>query len=532
MSAAVESRARPAASALLLGGLVILALGLRLPSFSGALWGDELATNYVVNGFGVGDLGWILTHGKEATPPLFFALTWLTRWFDDTEGLRLVSLLAGLAAIPLTYLVGLDTVGRQAATVGATLVALSPFQIFYATEARAYELLMLLCLLATFALLRALRSGRTGWWVAYGLSASAAMYTHYAAIFVLVALFGWAFLSHREARRPLILATLGAALLFAAWIPEFIDDTGKQAAKNIELIHPLTLAQAKTDMVRMWFGSPLLDVADVPGGLALALIAASLALGFLGLALRLRGTANWWPPSRGVELVLALALAAPVGAALHNVVAPSVFVPRNLIASWPGFALLVGAVVTAGQRPIRTASVGLLLVGFGIGAVKMLDGENRRPEVAAAAAYIERTGDPGSPVIDVPQITPGPQTAIEAALAPKGKALPVGRPIFELGLPPFAERLELNRRGQSLSQAGPAVPPDQIARQAADAAGNGTLFVVGPPGPLGQWRAFPGAPASLLAALPQRFHEVASRTFGSSAFGIGVHVLSDERARP
>jgi len=164
MSAAVESRARPAASALLLGGLVLLALGLRLPSFSGALWGDELATNYVVNGFGVGDLGWILTHGKEATPPLFFVLTWLTRWFDDTEGLRLVSLLAGLAAIPLTYLVGLDTVGRQAATVGATLVALSPFQIFYATEARAYELLMLLCLLATFALLRALRSGRTGWY--------------------------------------------------------------------------------------------------------------------------------------------------------------------------------------------------------------------------------------------------------------------------------------------------------------------------------------------------------------------------------
>jgi hypothetical protein len=532
MSVAAERGAPTRTTALLLGALVVLALLMRLPSFSGALWGDELATNYVVNGFGAGDLWWILIHGKEATPPIFFVLTWLTKGFDGTEGLRLVSLLAGLAAIPLTYLVGLETVGRAAGAVGAALVALSPFQIFYATEARAYELLLFCCLIATFALLRAVRSGRTGWWVSYGLSAAAAMYTHYVAVFVLAALFGWAFFAHPGARRQLIMANLGAVLLFAPWIPEFIDDTGKQAAKNIELLHPLTIGQAKTDLLRMWFGSPLLDVGELPGNLALALIAASLALGTVGAALALlkRGGPSW-RPSSGLVLVFILALATPVGLALHNVVAPSIFTPRNLIASWPGFALTVGALVTAGPMAIRAASIALLLGGFGIGAAKMLDEPNRRPEIAAAAAYIERTGDPGSPVVDQPQFTPGPQTGFEAALAPKGQGLPDDRAIFELGLPSFPERLELNRKGESFSQAGPPVPPEEIARRAARLAGDGTLFVLGPPATLPQIRAFPGPLATFLAALPPRFHEVESRNFsGPSIFGIGVHVLKGDSA--
>jgi mannosyltransferase len=530
MSAWAERRA-PLAALFALGALVALALLLRLPSFSGALWGDELATNYVVNGFGVESFGSILVHGKEATPPLFFLLTWLTKAFDGAEGLRLVSLLAGLAAIPLTYLAGRETVGRPAAVVAAALVTLSPFLIFYATEARAYALLMFCCLLATFTLLRALHSGGTGWWIAYGASTAAAMYTHYVAVYALAGLFVWAFVAHPEARRPLLLANLGGALLFAPWIPQFVDDTGKQAAKNIELIHPLSVGQAKTDLLRMWFGSPLLDVNEVPGNVALALIGASFAVGAVGAAVRLR-SARRWRPSSGLILIAILAVAVPVGAALHNLVAPSIFTPRNLIASWPGFALLVGALVTAGPPAIRIASVALLMGGFGIGAAEMVDETTRRPDIVAAANYIEQTGDPGSPVVDMPQFTPGPQTAFEAALAPKGEGLPTDRFIFELGLPSFADRLELNRKGESFSQAGAPVSPQEIASRAARFAGDGgTLFVIGPPVPLAAVRAFPGPLSSFLAALPPRFHEVESRRFpGPSIFGIGVHVLSDAPA--
>jgi hypothetical protein len=527
MSVYADKKASPAATALLLGALVALAIALRLPSFSGALWADELATNYVVHGFGTGGLFSILLHGREATPPIFFLLTWLTKGVDGAEGLRIVSLLAGLASIPLTYLVGVRTVGELPAFVGAALVALSPFQIFYSTEARAYELLMFTCLLATFALLQALSTNRAGWWVAYGLSVAVAMYTHYVALFVLFGLFAWAFFAHPHARRPLLLSNLGAALLFAPWIPEFVDDSGKQAAKNIEMLHPLTLGHAKTDLLRMWFGT----VSDLPGKPAMWLIAAGIGVGSIGLALRLArsGTAGWLPPSTGVVLVVVLALATPVGLVLHNIVAPSIFTPRNLIGSWPGFALALGALAGAGPGPIRTVAIGLLIAGVGIGAVKMLDGDNRRPEYDAAAAFIERTGSPRSPVVDLPQFAVGPQMPLEAALAPNGAALPPDRPIYELGFPTLPERLEITRRGESLYQAGAGtpVPPETIGRQAARAAGNGTLFVVGPPANLNLLRAFPGPLATFLAALPPRFHEVESRTFpGPFVFAIGVHVFS------
>jgi hypothetical protein len=492
----------------------------------GALWGDELATNYVVNGFGADSFGTILIHGKEATPPLFFLLTWLTKGFDGTEGLRLVSLLAGLAAVPLTYLIGRESIGRLAGLVGAALVALSPFQIFYATEARAYELFMFVCLLAAWTLLRALGSRRTAWWIAYAVSAALAMYTHYAAVFILAGIFCWAFVARPRERRSLLLASSGAALLFLPWLPEFIDDTGKQAARNIELLHPLSLGVAKNDLLRTWFGSPLFDLGDLPGNLGVALIVAGIAIGLVGVLLVRRRSGESWRPSAAVVFVVILALAPPVGAALHNLVAPSIFTPRNLIASWPGFALVLGALATAGPTAVRVASVALLLAGFAIGAAQMLDDMNRRPEIAEAADYIESTGVPGSPVVELPQFTPGPQTAFEAALAPKGRGLPADRTVYPLGLPSFADRLELNRRGESFSQAGAPVPSERIAADAARQAGSGPLFVVGPSGSLAAARAFPGPLTSFLDALPPRFHEVASRRFaGPVVFGFGVHVL-------
>jgi hypothetical protein len=522
----------PTTALMLVAGLFAIGLGLRLLVLGGALWGDELSTNFVVNGFGVADFPWLLRHSKEATPPLFFLLTWLTKGIGGAEGLRLVSLLAGVAAIPLTYLLGLETVGRRGATVGAALVTLSPFQIFYATEARAYELLMLTCLVASYALVRALSSGRTSWWVGYGVASAAAMYTHYAAVFVLLGLFAWAFIAHPDARRPLIVASLATALVFAPWIPAFVDDTSEQATKNIEPAFPLTLHNAVDAMIRIWFAGAISRLSYLPGSLALTLIAVSVAVGAAGLVLRASTSREWrWPPA-GVVLVIVLALASPVGAALHNVVALSIFTPRNLIASWPGFALALGALVTAGAAPFRRVAVVLLLAGFGIGAVKLAEDANRRPDLEGAARFIESTGEPGAPVVDVPQFSPGPQMAMEAALAPTGAPAPSDRSVFELGTPTLADRLEINRRGRAFDPNVPPVAPEQVARQAARIAGDGTIFVVATPQvSLDRLRLGPGPLASFLNTLPERFHEIDSRGFGGPRiagleFGAEVHVLS------
>ena len=58
--------------------------------------------------------------------------------------MRLPSLIAGTATIPLVYLLGVRTLGRTAGLIAAAVIALSPFMIYYSVEARAYALMIAL----------------------------------------------------------------------------------------------------------------------------------------------------------------------------------------------------------------------------------------------------------------------------------------------------------------------------------------------------------------------------------------------------
>ena len=100
------------------------------------------------------------------------------------------------------YVIGARTVGRKAGVVAAALTALAPFMIFYSSEARAYQLAIVLVLLSTLALLNAVRDGRTGWWVAYAACSCAAVYTHYTSAFPLAAQLLWVLWAHPRRARP------------------------------------------------------------------------------------------------------------------------------------------------------------------------------------------------------------------------------------------------------------------------------------------------------------------------------------------
>jgi hypothetical protein len=509
-------------------GVTAIGLALRLPSFTDSLWGDENSTNYVVNGFGAGSVLHILHTDQEGTPPLFFLLTWVTKGIGGVEGLRLVSLLAGLAAIPLTYLLGLWTVGRPAGIVGAAIIALSPFEIFYSTEARAYALVTFFCLMAALLLLRALASGRWGWWAAYALSAAAAIYSHYNGVFVLTGLFLWALAFYPRMRLQLALATAGGAVLFLPWLPRFLDETGEVTAKFTAALHPLTAGNVKHDVISWSFGHPVIPTADVPGRPALFLAIAALALGAVGLALKLRAqpVEDWWPPPSGVGLAAILALAAPVGALIWSLLGSSIFIPRALASSWPGLAISYGGLVTAGRLPIRFVATAMLLLAFTVGGLKMLDADNQRPDFAGVVSFVDQSGDPQSPVVELPQPSPGPQTNLETAFAPTGEASP-RRPVLPLGRSTLEARLDARRRGLPLFAPLPVPSPGEIARRAGRLAGRGRLFLVtwGIPN-IEQLRRTPGPVADFLAALPPRFHEVESRTFpGAWFFDESVHVL-------
>jgi uncharacterized membrane protein len=121
---------------------------------------------------------------SESAPPLYYALAWL--WTQplgtDEAGLRSLSALAGVATVPVAYLLGRELRGLRAGLLAAALVAVNPMLLWYSQEARGYSLLVLFTALAALYFVRALGGERrplTLW----GVFSALALATHYFAIF-------------------------------------------------------------------------------------------------------------------------------------------------------------------------------------------------------------------------------------------------------------------------------------------------------------------------------------------------------------
>ncbi|MFL5899572.1 MAG: protein O-mannosyl-transferase family, partial [Solirubrobacterales bacterium] len=136
---------------------------------------------------------------SESAPPLYYALAWLWTQVTGTGefGLRSISALAGIATIPVAYLLatalatpptglkpapgsGFRPVGRGAAgIVAAALVAVNPMLVWYSQEARGYALFALLTALSAIYFVRALDRGARRDFVLWGVFSALALATHY-----------------------------------------------------------------------------------------------------------------------------------------------------------------------------------------------------------------------------------------------------------------------------------------------------------------------------------------------------------------
>lgn len=96
-------------------------------------------------------------------PPLYYFLLnhWAALQGDSPNAVRLLSALFGAGAIPLVYLTGKRLAGTAVGMAGATILALSPFHIFLAQEARPYTLLAFNSAAALYALVRLLTDARS-----------------------------------------------------------------------------------------------------------------------------------------------------------------------------------------------------------------------------------------------------------------------------------------------------------------------------------------------------------------------------------
>jgi len=162
-------------------GVLLAGLGLRLSYLLRASpFVDEYSTLLAIQG--------IRLRGAPYLPSGFFygqdllysylATGAALLWPDDIVGVRIMSLLASLAATALTYLVGRRLFSTRSGLLASAFVALSPAAVLWGARGRAYALELLLALAAFWFFYCGVEQERP-WWRRLGLLALvAAVFAH------------------------------------------------------------------------------------------------------------------------------------------------------------------------------------------------------------------------------------------------------------------------------------------------------------------------------------------------------------------
>jgi mannosyltransferase len=166
---------------------------------------------------------------RDFHAPLYYVLVWL--WscvFHGAMALRWMSVVMGVSALGIFYLISRQILGRWEALGALAIMAVSPFHIWYSQEARPYAAISFFSLLAVYCLRDAVKTNKWRWWFAFLFSGIVAILTSYYAI-VLLAMAELVFLNKREGhslfRGGLCLALIGA--VFFVLLPMLLFQTDR-----------------------------------------------------------------------------------------------------------------------------------------------------------------------------------------------------------------------------------------------------------------------------------------------------------------
>ncbi len=286
----------------------------------------------------------------QYSPPLDYLITGmlLSLGAKSIWVLRLPAMISGTVTVWLQYQLALAIVrSRATALIAALLMALSSFALFYSGWVRMYSLFLMLSTANLIAFVYYYRTRTRGWQATWFVTSVLLLYTHYFAVFLILASLLWAAgrafwergftaaaLHHKDFGFALVAGVL-LAVSFAPWA--------------IITVHQATLSGGVLPWgyptaVRL-FGGVFLSLSggDVPGGSRLWLGAISLAYGLFALS----GLYYLWCSQRWIATLLMVIGALPmlVLAAYTTFVGP-VTTTHNLIFLLPALLVLTAIGIT------------------------------------------------------------------------------------------------------------------------------------------------------------------------------------------
>jgi mannosyltransferase len=209
--------------------LLAVSAFIRSRTLSGELWFNEAGAV----GLATQPLGSLLgaVHRAGAAPLYYLLLhVWISLFGSGETVTHTFSLLIGLVSIPVAMWTGWSLAGQRAGIFAAVLFAFSSFLTRYAEETQPYELMVLLGLLATAALIHGFVYRRRGYLWLFGVCLGLMLYTQGSALLYwlgagVALVFVWRSVPDRRAGfvRDGALCFGGAAIAFLPWLPATID---------------------------------------------------------------------------------------------------------------------------------------------------------------------------------------------------------------------------------------------------------------------------------------------------------------------
>lgn len=395
---------------LVLGGMLVLALFLRLPRMGQSFWGDEdWAYRDLIGGRFKenpedGSLRfrrhpWMVTAFWDKGTNNQYAYTLLARvchdgWKRISRGrpeafneaaLRVPSLLAGLGSIAMGALLLRRLGFSRAALLLALLMAIHPWHVRYSSEARGYTMLIFFLLAGIYFVLAALEDGRWRWWLLFALCEFLSLYTWKAAIHPVAAI-NLAVLVILLAKRRgeasqfarWLVVNVGVLMvfvpLFAPAIPQIrrklsVSEQARGEMGLSWLKNVLAQLEAGTDWALLGWSAPVL-----------ALVAAALVVAG---CVRMRTYPGW--------LLVLAPLAGAVLAFLHFYLSGNELLKWYVFYTLP-FLLILMAVGLEWRRTLGAA----FMIAYALTVVGTLQERIRWPiQQSREAAVVTRTADEG-----------------------------------------------------------------------------------------------------------------------------------------
>jgi mannosyltransferase len=329
----------------MVAGAILRLIALGRKSF----WLDEIAS--VAISRRPWPVFWHFLWHDEGNMALYYVLLkpWLHFGYAESA-VRLLSVLAGVASIPLMYSLGARLFGRSTGLLSAALLAVNACAIAVSQEARAYSFLVLFVLLSTYLFVRLVEMPSRPWGLAYAVVAGISCYFHYFGVLVPAA--------HAVTVPSLPCGRRPYRLLLLAWAIIVV-----MAAPILWLMHAqdvghLTWVQRPSWLELYHLGVFLAsDGGKAVGGVLLG-IELLLAVSFLA------SMRSLWRPPDGLlrwryALVVSAILTPVVITLLVSIIRPA-FYHRFLIIVLPGWLMMIAIALL--RLPIRAWRVAAIVV--------------------------------------------------------------------------------------------------------------------------------------------------------------------------